>query len=440
MRIAFISGNREQLPDPVVPIGVLYVMAAVAAHHQCELVDLCFESAPYDHARTRLADYRPDVVAIGMRNIQNHNYTGISDTLGHYQALVAAVREGTDAPIVMGGGGFSVMPRALMERLGADYGICGEGERSLELLLDSLEHGRPDLSRIPGLYYRRDDGVVEASSAPVVRHLDLNGLPDPLLRLADPRYYAETGTEPIQTKRGCALECTYCTYPLIEGHTIRCKDPSQVVDNLFHRLEANPDIRHVFVVDSVFNLPPRHAKALCRELIRRRFPIPWTCYANPIAFDSELAGLMREAGCQGMEVGSDSGCDHVLRSLNKGFDTARIRKLHETSAAAGLKDCHTFMLGTPAETLDDVHRSLDFIVDMKPHCAILMAYKDDAESLDDGYAQQRADFRRQVLDVMDQRRADYPRWIVPDLGVNHDLRLFKALRRQGIAGPLWQQM
>jgi radical SAM superfamily enzyme YgiQ (UPF0313 family) len=46
------------------------------------------------------------------------------------------VWDGNETWLVLGGGGFSVIPRDLMETLGADYGIAGEGERAFARLLD----------------------------------------------------------------------------------------------------------------------------------------------------------------------------------------------------------------------------------------------------------------------------------------------------------------
>jgi hypothetical protein len=81
MRIAFISGNREKLPDAVIPLGILYVMASTPDRHAKSLIDLCFERRPVDALRARIREFRPDVVALGMRNIQNNDYSGISDSL-----------------------------------------------------------------------------------------------------------------------------------------------------------------------------------------------------------------------------------------------------------------------------------------------------------------------------------------------------------------------
>ncbi len=43
MRVAFVSGNREKLPDAVIPYGLLCVAASVPERHTKVIVDLCFE-------------------------------------------------------------------------------------------------------------------------------------------------------------------------------------------------------------------------------------------------------------------------------------------------------------------------------------------------------------------------------------------------------------
>jgi radical SAM superfamily enzyme YgiQ (UPF0313 family) len=437
MRIAFVSGNREKLPDAVIPLGLLYVMESTPSRHPRELIDLCFERDPEAALRARVETFRPDLVALGMRNIQNNDYSGVGDNLAYYSYLIRVTRAATDAPIVLGGGGFSVMPRELMEHLRPDYGISGEGERAFPQLLECLETGHP-LDGVGSLHYFREDQL--ASNPPERRFLDMNLLPSPSRRPVDSRYYTRFGIESVQTKRGCPLRCEYCTYPVIEGRVGRARDPHAVVDEMFRALDEQPEIRHFFVVDSVFNLPRTHAKNVCRALVARRWTTPWTCYANPLGFDREMAELAREAGCAGMEIGSDSGCDEVLERLRKGFTTAEIRGLHELCTATGLPDCHTFILGTRGETLDDVRRTLDFIVDLDPFGAILMVWVDDFESLDPVLREQRTRLRERIHEILLEEKRRHPHWIVPPLGINFDGKLFKRLRRAGLHGPLWQHI
>lgn len=438
MRVAFVSGNREKLPDAVIPLGMLYVMGATPARHERMLIDLCFEPDPERALKAALEGFRPDIVALGMRNIQNNDYSGIRDNVGYYAGLVRAAREATDAPIVLGGAGFSVMPGELLAKLGADYGIAGEGEGAFPQLLGALEVGGAGVEGVPSLHRRTEAGI--AANPAASAFLDMNALPRPDRTLVDPRYYARYAIDSVQTKRGCPLHCDYCTYPTIEGRVGRTRAPAAVADEMEHALVQQPGIRHFFVVDSVFNLPRRHAKDVCRELIARGWRTPWTCYANPLGFDSEFADLARAAGCAGMEIGSDSGRDDVLQRLRKGFTTADVRRIHVLSRDAGIPDCHTFILGTPGESLDDVKRTLDFVAELNPFSAILMIWIDDAEALNPGLRLERDKLRADIEALLRERCRENPHWSSPPLGANFDARLFRRIRRAGLHGPLWQHV
>jgi radical SAM superfamily enzyme YgiQ (UPF0313 family) len=434
MRIAFVSANREHLPDPVVPIGLLSVMANTPERHERVLWDLCWERDPVGFLRERIAAWQPDVLAIGLRNVQNSDYTNIEDNLRYYGQLVALARE-AGVQVVLGGAGFSVMPREILARLGAPYGISGEGEAAFPDLLTCLEAGA-GFDRVPSLH-RLEGGEVISNPAPAVL-LELDTLAIARRDAVDPRYYQRVGIESLQTKRGCPLGCEYCTYPLIEGRRHRLRDPARVVDELEAAVQAQPGVNHFFFVDSVFTMPARHAKAVCRELIRRRIELSWTCYGNPIGFDRELAELMKAAGCVGMEIGTDSGSDTILERQRKGFTVADVHRMHRTCVEAGLLDCHTFVLGTTGETADHVRETLDFLDDLQPFAAILMMWMEDLEAIDPALSRQRRAFRDTVRDLLVERCATRPRWIAPQLRIAYDPRIFRILRKRGFTGPLWQ--
>ncbi|MDH3547713.1 MAG: radical SAM protein [Gammaproteobacteria bacterium] len=433
MRIAFVSANREMLPDACIPLGLLYVLAATPSHHEKKLIDLAFAEDVNDLIADELQKFRPELVAIGIRNIQNNDYSGVSTNLETLKTLLAHIRVHTNAPIVLGGAGFSVMPAELMEVLGADYGISGEGEKLFPMLLECIEQGKPPPA---GVFAKSKAGQ---NRDPVVKSfLDLDQLTLPDRSLIDRKYYSLYGTDSIQTSRGCPLHCSYCTYPIIEGSSLRLMDPKRVGDEF--EQSAALGAQHVFIVDSVFNMPAVHAKSICRELITRDNPMPWTCYVNPLSFDDELAELMVQAGCVGMEVGSDSGCDDVLRSLRKGFTTAHIRQLHARAQDVGIADCHTFILGTEGETIEHARQTLDFIVDLDPFAAIIMIWVDDFEALDADYRAERQVLRESIMELLSDSAKAFPHWSIPSLGINFDETAFRIMREGGLRGPLWQYL
>jgi radical SAM superfamily enzyme YgiQ (UPF0313 family) len=410
-------------------------MSAVSDRHQMELVDLCFSEDPVAELKLKIPRLAPDVVAVGLRNLQNNEYSaqGVNSNQSYYESIFNTIRACTSAPVVVGGGGFSVAPERLMRLLNPDFGIIGEGEVSFPALLDCLGRGETDPSTVPGLW-RFKGGNLECT-LPSAQSVDINRTPQPDRGRVDTRYY-DSGIESIQTKRGCSLSCDYCTYPLIEGRSYRLKDPSVVVDEMIGCLNKNSKINHFFIVDSVFNIPASHAKLICKEMIRRNMKTPWTCYANPLAFDEELADLMKGAGCAGMEVGSDSGSDIILKKLRKGFTTQRIEALHRISKDRGLKDCHTFILGTPGETVHDVRETIKFIEKLDPYAAVFMIWSDDGALVTS--KKNEVYLRNEILSELRVAAGHHSSWVVPELGIHFDRNVFQRLRARGFHGPLWQ--
>ncbi|MEO7096872.1 MAG: cobalamin-dependent protein, partial [Polyangiales bacterium] len=296
MRVLLISANREKLPSPVVPLGVLAVAGAVrAAGHEVRVVDLCFVE-DVQSAVVEALSFSPDVVGIGLRNLHSNAYDGTEALVSEYSRLVALVRERTRATIVLGGAGFSLQPKRLLERLGGDHGIVGEGERAFVSLLDALDRGEqpPPLIDASAVRPAFASIALRTGVASPVALADLDLLPPPTRDLTDPAYFLFDGTDSIQSKRGCAFQCSYCDYPDLEGRKVRVRDPGLVADEVAARARV-PGVTHAFFVDSVFNVPPAHARAICDALIARGTPLPWVCYGSPVAFDDGLVAAMVRA-------------------------------------------------------------------------------------------------------------------------------------------------
>ncbi|WP_394822002.1 B12-binding domain-containing radical SAM protein [Pendulispora albinea] len=434
MRVLLVSANREKLPSAVVPLGVLSVAAAVREAHDVEVLDLCFEDDPLAVLEKTIAAVRPDVVGLGLRNLHDNTYAGSEPLLAYYEDVAACIRRATRAPFVLGGSAVTLRPTQLMERLGATHAVVGEGERTFRALLDAFARGeRPDpivtsdvirAQSSPGKYVqiaRKGAGAYE-----------LDDLPRPARDLVDPRYIALDGTASLQTKRGCAFQCTYCDYPDLEGRKVRVRAPESVVDEM-EALAASGQVSHAFVVDSVFNVPRSHALAVCRAKIARNVALPWVCYVSPASLDDELVESMARAGCVGAEIGTDSGSARVLERLRKPFTLDQVRRVRAAFRAHGIADCHTFVLGAEGETAAEAERTLAFVEELDPDVAVFIAYMEDRESHGVG----RAEHRQALLDLLAREAPKRAGWIVPELGIRFGAKVSAFLQKARLRGPGW---
>jgi tRNA A37 methylthiotransferase MiaB len=441
MRVLLVSANREQLPSPVVPLGLLAVAAALREpvagrpSHEVSLADLCFEPEPLQALREAVRRTNPEVVGIGIRNLHTNAYDGSEELLAGYAAVVRALREVTTAKLVLGGAGFSLRPETLLRALSADHGVVGEGERAFRDLVDDLSRGAQVPRLVSSAAATREALAATVRLRPRPLSSDLDLLPLPARDLVDPRYFAHDGTDGVQTKRGCAFQCTYCDYPDLEGRKVRVRDPERVADEICER-GAQPGVSHVFLVDSVFNVPRAHALAVCRALATRGAPVPWVCYASPASFDDELASAMAEARCVGVEIGTDAGPESMLRRLRKPFTLREVREARALCLRHGIHDAHTFVLGAEGETPDEVRETLAFVRELDPDVAVFIAFLEDREQR----TVHRAKHRDAILDLLREEAPKHPGWVVPELSIRFGTRVEKLARRGGFRGPSWLRL
>jgi hypothetical protein len=365
LRVALINTNRIQ--PPIAPIGLEYVAEALgAAGHDVEVLDLCWVQEPGAAIARFFAGPEFDLVGVTLRNTDDCAFTSRHSFLDAFAGMVHTIRTHTGAPIVLGGVGFSVMPERVLARCEADAGVWGEGEFAMVALADRAD--RADRARrmargeawhdVPGLVWRGQDGWQRnAPSMP-----SLSDLPAMSRRWLDnQRYFREGGQAGFETKRGCPGKCIYCADPLAKGRVTRVRSPAAVADELANLLAQGID--HFHTCDSEFNLPERHAIAICREMVRRGLgdKLRWYAYCAPAPFSRELAGLMREAGCVGVNFGADHGDAAMLKRLGRAYTPDDILAATQRCHEVGMVVMLDLLLGAPGETREGIARTIELM-------------------------------------------------------------------------------
>ena len=369
MKVLLVATNREQSPYPVAPLGALCVAgAARAGGHDVEFLDMGSARQPQLALRTALAQNDFQAVAFGIRNLDNCWFFAPRSYFDDVREFAGIVRENFTGPLILGGTGFSVSPQGWMRRLNADCGVMGEGERAFQKVLTHLEKGLP-LDGIDGVITAQKTSA-PATAAPTKPIDRLGELPRPAHDLCHySRYTRGGGFVGVQTKRGCPFKCSYCIYPQLEGRRYRLRPPEAVVEEI-EKVFRESKVRDFFFVDSVFNDPRKHALAVCRELSRRKLPVRWNAFCNPVGFDAELARAMAEAGCSGVEFGLDVASDKMFAAMNKPFGQSETRIALQAAHDAKLPFANFMLFGGPTETWQDVKDTQNFLKDCAPANAV----------------------------------------------------------------------
>ncbi len=363
VRVLLINSNR--MKPAVAPVGLDYLDDALgSAGHDVQLLDLCFENEPLTALDSVARRDTPDVIGISIRNTDDCYLAGQAFFLPEVRDLIARLRGYSDAPIVVGGVGFSVAPARILQFCGADFGIAGEGERSFVQLLESM--ARPEtLRRVPGLCYRDGESVRLNPLQP----LDLAELPPRRRALVDNRrYFREGGQGGFETKRGCPMQCCYCADPIAKGASTRLMPPEHVVQEL--RALLGQGVDHLHTCDSEFNLPPDHALAVCEAITQAGLGdrIHWYAYCAPVPFDNDLAAACRRAGCSGINFGVDSGSDAMLARLGRNFCVTDIRSTAAVCRRHGIPFMFDLLMGGLGETIETISRTIALMRQINPDC------------------------------------------------------------------------
>jgi len=447
-KILLISANRCTRPDPVFPLALTHLNAALRrAGYQTVWIDFL---ANLGHLNEVIQSYHPDVVGISLRNIDDvligTRETFFDDTI----SLGARIRQKTTCPIIVGGSGFSLFPRQLLERTGADYGICGEGEPSLVALLAALKRG-DGFKDIPGLVFRQNGRITVNPPSPSSFNAEFTDADRPDAIAA--HYLRNGGVLNVQTQRGCAFRCCYCTYPLIEGRRHRRRPPELVAQEfaLLQRLGA----KYVFIVDSIFNSSAEHVTEVCEALLRRNVKISWGCFLRPRALTADLVKLMARAGLAHIEFGSDSFCDEVLASYQKDFVFEDILHSSDLARREQVDCCHFLICGGPGESRKTLSQS--FSNSQRLQGAVILAVvgmriypgtnlferavregcvSQDTDLLAPRYYLATGLTSDAVFSQLREFAQLSPNWIVGDPGPGY-ASLVERLRRRGVMGPLW---
>jgi len=138
MRVALVNTNR--IRPPIAPIGLEYVAESLhASGHDVEILDLCWVEDENEAIERFFAGNQFGLVGVTLRNTDDCAFTSRQSFLREFSTTVQKIRQHTDAFIVLGGVGFSVMPELVLSICSADAGIWGDGEWALCELVNRLE-------------------------------------------------------------------------------------------------------------------------------------------------------------------------------------------------------------------------------------------------------------------------------------------------------------
>lgn len=213
------------------------------------------------------------------------------------------------------------------------------------------------------------------------------------LPLADPA--PEDGALPAGVREGaegrdlglylhvpfCRVRCGYCDFNTYTAEEVRGVSRFDFADQAIAEVELAARVLDAAglpprPVSTVFFgggtptlLPSEHLTRML-DAVRDRFGLAdgaeVTTEANPDSIDAAGLQQLAAAGFTRVSLGMQSAVPHVLATLERTHDPANVPRRVAEARAAGLGVSLDLIYGTPGESLDDLDRSLQAVVDEHP--------------------------------------------------------------------------
>ncbi len=353
----FEDPKERQIMKPYAPLGILYLCSHLRKKgFDVDVFDTTFSSR--EELFHFLRAEKPSVLGI---------YTNLM-TRGNVIETLGVAREAGWKTVVGGPEPGAYTLEYL--QAGADFVVSGEGEITMEELLQALRCGEQDLSKIAGLASLDENGELR-QGAPRGQITNLDLQPWPARDAIDIGRYVETwrthhGTGSVNfiTARGCPFRCNWCSHQVF-GQSHRRRDPVLVVDEVEWMLgEYSPDM--IWVSDDVFTINHAWLRAYAAEMKRRSLRIPFECISRADRLNGEMLDLLSELGCFRIWIGSESGSQRILDAMDRGVKVEQVQSAIQMSRERGIQSGMFLMWGYEGEELEDIEATIRHVSTSKP--------------------------------------------------------------------------
>lgn len=208
----------------------------------------------------------------------------------------------------------------------------------------------------------------EATHAPLAQELDAIPYPAwdqlPMEKYNDPFCRGRSIT--VISSRGCPFECCFCTIaPYAGKRAYRRRKPAAVCDEIEILIQRyHPD--EVYFDDDTITINRHHILALCEEIRRRNWGIPFSCMGNATV-DTDILEAMAAAGCRAFKFGVETGDPEVMQKIPKSCDLNDVVRTVNDCRRLGIQTHATFLFGLPGETREAALRTIEFALQLNTH-------------------------------------------------------------------------
>ena len=351
--------RHPQLP----PLGLMYLAAVLEQDgYEIKIIDCPVCKIDHGKLRSELSSFEPNLIGI----------SSITPTINSALQSARVAKEACpDSKVILGGPHVTFMDKQVLgQEATVDIVVRGEGEQTLLELAQHLPNSE-SLAGIDGITFRNSNGqIMQTPDRPFIQNLD--AMPRPAYKYLPLKKYRVFGRThlPIMTSRGCPYQCSFCVASQMFGGEYRARSPKKVVDELEWLRDVH-GADGIYFCDDTLTLDRERTLEICEEIKNRKIGLPWGCQTRVDQVPEKVLVKMREANCQMIHFGVESGCQRILDAVKKSTSIEQCEKAVKWTKEEGIFAAVTAVIGYPGETKDNVKQTLDLIRRLEPDDAWL---------------------------------------------------------------------
>jgi len=345
------------------PLGLINLATVLkSSAHEVRIFDfpvsirlktISMDANIYRQCARHILEFEPDVAAFSVQCTTYPPSVRIAEEL---KKIKPEVR------IVFGGHNASFVDELTLSRFPfVDVIVRGEGEITFPELILAFEHqALPD--SIVGITFRAGDRITRNPDRQLIEDLDSLPVSDytfvPPLHIYRDACGIRRSIAILEVGRGCPHHCIYCSQSLIWRRRSRTFSPDRLIHDM-KDLAENFGAECFLLAYDQFTSKREFAEQFCRGVINAGLNrIPWYCISRLDTLDETLLRLMREAGCESMCYGIDSGSKRTLAFIRKNIDHEVLLDRVRDTTEAGMIPTLSFVIGFPEENAADIEETL----------------------------------------------------------------------------------
>jgi anaerobic magnesium-protoporphyrin IX monomethyl ester cyclase len=268
-------------------------------------------------------------------------------------------------PIVWGGVHPSVLPEQTLENPNIDVVVRGEGEETFSEVVKCLKDNK-SLNKLKGISFKDPLGRIFHNEDR--NFINLNKLPQLPYHLIDIKQYIHSSiisdrSIQLYTSRGCPHRCRFCYNKAFNKSRWRAMNADRIIKDIKY-LKSRCKFDCIYFMDDNFFVDVKRVEEFARKIIKEKLNIKWyaDCRIDYLKrFSDDFIKLIYKSGCREMIFGIEAGSEKMLKYIDKGITKKDIIETNKRLNKFKIWAFHSFIIGFPNETQDDVDQMMDLI-------------------------------------------------------------------------------